>query len=250
MGLRFFLLCCTIFLFPSLGGCKETQPAATDSIVNGKRIIYFSGHYWEVGTSAGIPRGPGPNYFSDHRENVWLDENNRLHLRITHRAGKWYCANVTLLETIGLGRYVFFVDSRIDLLDKNVVCGLFTYQSDTEEVDIEFSRRGVDGAKNGHFSVQPSTISGNTKGFDIKRSNSQTTHWFNWQSGRIDFASFTGHSTLLPANRKMLKRWSYRGANIPLDSNESLKINLWLFMGRPPSDLQEVEMIISGIRIL
>jgi hypothetical protein len=197
-----------------------------------------------------MARGPGPNYFSDNRENVWLDENGRLHLRITQREDKWYCASVTLLETIGQGRYVFFVDSRIDLLDKNVVGGLFSYQSDTEEIDIEFSRWGVEAAKNGHFSVQPSTILGNTKSFDIKLSASQTTHWFNWKSKRIDFASFTGHSTVLPAARKILHRWSYRGANIPKPYGEMLKINLWLFLGRAPSDLREAEMIISGVSIL
>lgn len=250
MFLKQVLFCCAIAILPRLAGGQETHPEVTDSMVNGKRILYFSGHYWEVGTSAEKARGPGPNYFSDSRENVWLDDMDRLHLRITQREGKWYCAGVTLLETIGRGRYVFFVDSRIDLLDQNVVGGLFSYQSDTEEIDIEFSRWGVESARNGHFSVQPSTISGNTQSFDIKLSASQTTHWFNWKSNRIDFASFTGHATVLPSASKILHRWSYRGANIPKPSGEKLKINLWLFLGRAPSDLREAEMIVSGVSIL
>lgn len=236
-----------LFLFQ---GGKEKAPKVVDSMVNGKRILYFSGYYWEVLSSSDMKQAPGPNYFSDSKENVWLDENGRLHLRITHRNNRWYCAQVSQTESAGHGRYLFYADSRIDLFDKNVVGGLFNYQSDSEEIDIEFSGWGKDGEANAHYSVQPSTLTGNSIGFNINLTNPLTTHWFNWQSNRIDFASFTGHSPVLPEAGRILQQWSYSGPNIPPDSNEVMRINLWLFMGWPPSDLQEAELIVSGVSVL
>ncbi|OAD23457.1 conserved hypothetical protein, secreted, partial [Candidatus Thiomargarita nelsonii] len=46
------------------------------------RQIVFSDITWQVKSSVS-PVGPGPNYFSE--DNVWLDENDWLHLKITHR---------------------------------------------------------------------------------------------------------------------------------------------------------------------
>ena len=57
------------------------------------RWISFSGYDWWVKTSFGLV-GPGPNYFSDSTNNVWLDAQGRLHLRITNRSNQWQCAEV------------------------------------------------------------------------------------------------------------------------------------------------------------
>gem|GEM_PF-4235557 len=61
--------------------------------------------------------GPCPNYWTDR--NVWVDENGWLHLKITYRDGRWYCAEVYTKEPLEYGTYVFYVDSRID----NLECG-------------------------------------------------------------------------------------------------------------------------------
>lgn len=228
---------------------KKELPIVVDSIVNGQRIIYFAGYYWLVGTSLDATQAPGPNYFSNSAENVWLDAAGALHLRITQRNNKWYCATVTMLKSYGHGRYLFYLDSRMDNLDKNVVCGLFTYKSDTEEIDIEFAKWGKESNNNCQFSVQPSNLSGNTKSFNFSQSTSQSTHWFDWQSNHIDFASADGHSSGSPSVANVTQQWSYAGANIPPDSNETLSLNLWLFLGVPPSDLKEVEVVVSGLTI-
>ena len=57
------------------------------------RWISFSGYDWWVKTSSGLV-GPGPNYFSDSTNNVWLDAQGRLHLRITNRSNQWQCAEL------------------------------------------------------------------------------------------------------------------------------------------------------------
>ncbi len=250
MKCKLSLFYVSLLSFLLFSECKKEVPIVTDTIVNGQRILYFSGYYWLVGTSANITQGPGPNYFSDARENVWLDANGKLHLKITNLNNKWVCAKVSLMQSFSHGRYLFMLDSRIDNLDKNVVGGLFTYASDTEEIDIEFSKWGVDGGTNSQFTVQPAALSGNKKSFSYALTDAQSTHWFNWQTNHIDFSSFAGHSTVLPAATKIAQQWSYTGTSIPPDSNETVNLNLWLYKGVPPSDNLPAEIIISSVSIL
>ncbi len=76
------------------------------------RQIQFSGYTWNVKTSNDQLMGPGPNYFSDSTETVWIDEEERLHLKITQTAGKWICAEVVSEKSFGYGKYVFYLASR------------------------------------------------------------------------------------------------------------------------------------------
>lgn len=260
MKFRIHLLFSTLTLLVLLFGCKKESTnvdpvipevsVVADTILNGQRILTFSGYSWLVKSSFDKTAGPGPNYFSDSKENVWFDQNGKLHLKITYANNRWNCAAVSMIQSYGHGRYLFYVDSRIDNFDKNVVAGLFTYASDTEEIDIEFARWGIIGGTNCQFSVQPSSLNGNSRSFNYTLPDVQSTHWFNWQSGRIDFASFSGHSTTLPASSKIIQQWSYTGKNIPPNNNETVHLNLWLFKGMPPSDLQETEIVISAVKIL
>lgn len=230
-------------------GCKDEAAPVTDTIINGQRVILFSGYQWVVDSSTDKKKGPGPNYFSDSNENVWLDKDGKLHLRITQRNGIWYCAKVTMLKSYSYGRYVFKVDSRVDNFDKNVVGGLFTYKNDLEEIDIEFSKWSVDGNMDSQFAIQPSNRSENKRRFFLNLTGEKSTHWFNWQHDRIEFASYRGHSPELPAVNNIIQQWIYTGADIPPDTDERAKINLWLFRGTPPSDLKETEMIIADFSI-
>ena len=70
------------------------------------RTIEFSGHTWKVKASE-TQAGPGPNYFSDRGEDVWVDESGRLHLRIVYRDSRWYCTEVFTSEPLGYGIIYF-----------------------------------------------------------------------------------------------------------------------------------------------
>ena len=63
------------------------------------RTVLFAGYSWSVKRSDEAV-GPGPNLFSDRPENVWVDEDHRLHLGVTDRR-RWLCAEVVIAPTLG-----------------------------------------------------------------------------------------------------------------------------------------------------
>jgi len=196
------------------------------------------------------PVGPGPNYFSNSSDNVWVDEAGRLHLRITHRAGRWYNAEVIHTAPLGYASYIFRVSSPVDSLDSNAVLGLFTWDTSApefnfREIDIEFSRFGGMSSGNAQFVVQPWDRSENLHRFNIDSRGGPTVHIFEWRRQRIEFQSSRGLRRESDPSA-VLESWGYRGDDIPSEGIESPRINLWLFNGVPPSDNREVEVVIEA----
>lgn len=216
----------------------------------GARIITFAGEKWEVRTSSEEPSGPGPNIFSDSKENVWVDSDGKLHLKITMRNGKWICAGVTLLKSYGYGKYIFELDSHVDRLDKNVVNGLFLYENDEQEVDIEFSKWSIAENMDAQYATQPSEKNGNKKRFFLNNTNKQSVHWIYWKPNAIDFASYRGRLSDTANDQNIIQKWTYAGSDIPKNRDETVKINLWLFKGMPPSNKKETEVVLSGFKVI
>ena len=242
----YFLLILLSFIITA--SCAQSSEEENEELPSTTRIINFSGYEWVVRTSDERKQGPGPNYFSDSEENVWLDEGGRLHLKIVERGGNWYCSGVTLRRSQGFNKYVFYLSSRIDELDENVVGGLFTYMNDEEEIDIEFSKWSNSENENSQFAVQPSYLQGNKTRFNLNLKSELSTHLFDWKPNKIEFASYKGH-TLEPESEDVISTWTYTGNNIPPDNEERLKLNLWLFKGNGPKNNQETEMIIDRVEI-
>src|SRR5947208_323805 len=121
--------------------------------------IEFAGYTWTVRSGRG---GPGPNAWDEN--NVWLDASGTLHLKISQHDGQWSCAEVTMQERLGFGRYEFQIKGPIDRLDDNVVLGLFNYPTRdvgpgaTHEIDIEFARWGAATNPIGNYTVWPVDI--------------------------------------------------------------------------------------------
>lgn len=107
-------------------------------------ILHWAGYNWNVKNSA--LTGPGPNIWSSH--NVYVDQQQQLHLQIRKRATGWTCAQIWSQNNFGYGTYEWVVEGPIDKLDSNVVLGLFVYPpyntlgDGTNEIDIEFSQWG------------------------------------------------------------------------------------------------------------
>jgi hypothetical protein len=213
------------------------------------REIEFSGRTWWVKASQS-PVGPGPNYFSDREEDVWVDGAGRLHMSIVYRDGNWYCTEVISSESLGHGTYTFALSSRVDTLDKNAVLGLFTWDDAApehyyREIDIEFSRWGAEAGDNAQYVVQPWDHDGNLHRFRLDLAGDLSTHSFDWRAGSVRFSSFQGHGSP-PAPGDELQSWLYAGPDVPPAGGENARINLWLMNGYPPSDGQRIEVIVDG----
>src|SRR5215467_1835284 len=99
--------------------------------------VTWKGHTWQItsGGMAGVCQGD-PN-------NVSVDASGYLHLKISHNNGVWTSAELFTTDKLGFGTYQWQIDGAIDMLDKNVVVGMFPYgpaagigADGTNEIDI------------------------------------------------------------------------------------------------------------------
>lgn len=219
----------------------ETPTTPTD------RVIRFSGMDWNVRNTREKKEGPGPNMFSDSDKNVWVDSQDRLHLKVRQEGGNWYCSGVIAQRSLGYGKYIFYINSDVNKLDQHVVAGFFTYLNDEEEIDIEFSKWSVPTNQNAQYASQPSEIAGNKQRFDMTTNIGATIHFFDWRSNQILFKSSYKDDK---GAENTIQEWAYLGKNIPTEKSEKLRMNLWLFRGQIPSDLKEQEIVIDSVRFI
>ena len=231
------------------------------------RKIQFSDRWWTVRSSGSQTSGPGPNYWSNSTDNVWVDDNGYLHLKITHENGKWYCPEVITDGRFGLGAYQFWVIGAIDDFDPHVVFGMFQYptpdigSNGSHEVDFEFSTWGsCTSTSNALYTVYPNInpqgairVAGQEKwGFTLSGSNPWTTHRYTRTSSGILFQSQYGH---YDDTTNLFHSWTYDAASdiftaAPGDVNHSqdampVHLNLWCFGGSPAAP---VEVVISKFK--
>ena len=202
--------------------------------------ITWSGRTWQVKSSTSRV-GPGPNYFSASPENVWVDANGRLHLKITQRNGRWTCAEIISRDSPGHGTYLFELATPVADLDRNAVLGLFTWSDKAQyahrEIDIEFARWGdATDATNAQYVVQPHDRAGHLHRLTAPPT-APTVHGFTWRPGQIVFAS----SDLTSWDHD----WTYTAPDVPRSGGENVRLNLWLFNGAAPTNDQEIEVVVT-----
>ena len=236
------------------GGATLPQELYTNAVAytavtrRAARTITFAGHTWQVKFTP-ILAGPGPNYFSDDPADVWVDGTGYLHLNIVNRSGLWYSTEVICTDTLQYGAYTLTLASRVDLLDKNVVLGFFSWDTDApqynyREIDIEFSRWGEDAAQNAQYVIQPWDVIGNRYRYYMALTGIDSVHRFDWQPDRVQFDSWDGSGSLLQS-------WTYTNTTyIPPAGAGNARINLWLLNGLAPSDSQNVEVIVKSFQFV
>jgi hypothetical protein len=218
---------------------------------------------WNVKSGRGGPGvtvdNPEGNYWSIN--NVWLDDEDNLHLKISKDGDRWYCAEIWTNERLPFGKYQFWINNRIDQLDKNVVLGMFNYPDfgcknefdGTNEIDIEIAKWGVDSNPNGNYAVYPGDVCDKAWNYTFPLASlapmtDYTTHRFDWSSTNVIFQSLRGHKewddyiytdlinqTVTPLD------WAQHIPQQPLP----VHINLWLFQSKKPTDDQPVEVVIG-----
>ncbi|HEY6475179.1 MAG TPA: hypothetical protein VI456_01275, partial [Polyangia bacterium] len=210
--------------------------------------ISWKGHTWQLtsGGMAGVCQGDP--------QNVTVDVDGYLHLRISNGSGTWTASELFTTDRLGFGTYQWQVDGPIDGYDENVVLGLFPYgpaagigADGTNEIDIEYARWGQANGPNGDWTDYPA--SGSTVGemsytFSLGGGTLSTSR-FTWSSSSIASALLGGLQEE-GSSTGLIKSWTYAPANpttnIPQQSLP-LGMNLWCF-NAPPSDGQPVEIVI------
>jgi hypothetical protein len=210
--------------------------------------LTWKGHTWQVtsGGMAGVCQGD-PN-------NVTVDAAGYLHLKISHANGAWTSAELFTTDQIGFGTYQWQVDGPIDVLDKNVVLGLFPYgpaagigADGTNEIDIEYARWGQTNGPNGDWTDYPAsgtTIAELSYTFSLAGATLSTSR-FIWSSTSIANFLFSGLQPI-DGTADLLKSWTNAPANPTVNIPQQalpLGMNLWCFEASP-SDGNPVEIVI------
>ncbi|MCD6346503.1 MAG: hypothetical protein J7L96_03685 [Bacteroidales bacterium] len=240
-----FLKWITILVILLFASCNPYK-----RITKFERSITFSGMEWLV-KSASEPVGPGPNWFDDSPDNVWVDSFGNLHLRVRKEDDKWTCAEVVSKDELGYGKYFFQVIGQLDELDPELVLGLFTWSNrgpHNREVDIEFSKWGDQGAGyNAQYVIQPAYVRGHRYRFPIRQEGSYTTHQFSWFPGFVSFNSYHGHVFDNNQEATPIKFWVYP-RRIGKPRRVHVRMNLWLFNGELPDREKDFELVIKRFR--
>jgi hypothetical protein len=223
-----------------------TQPASA--------ALNWKGFTWNLtdGGMAGVAEGDA--------NNISVDNNGYLHLRIVNNGGTWTASEMFTQEHLGFGTYQWQIEGPIDVYDKQIVLGLFPYGpadgiggDGTNEIDIEFARWGQANGPNADFTDYPN--SGNTIGettfkFSLGGGTSSTAR-MHWVQDSIESTVLKGHQAI-GSDAELIKRWKYApqnpGTNIPQNAMP-LGINLWCF-DAPPTDGQNMEIVIRDFQFI
>jgi hypothetical protein len=265
-----YLIAC-LFSWSVFSACEQSAPPSEGPE---KGDFHFSGYEWIIKSNDTAKLGPGPNFFSRSDQNVWLDQDSLLHLRITKRNNQWYCAEVISVDEFQYGTYIFTVAGGLDTMNERAVFGLFTWSDFTfqeqanSEVDIEFARWGnANDSKLLTYSVQPvwfdnpSPYLERTRRPTIPSSSlgSPTTHVFTWTPDTVFWYSYSGESY---PGTQLLASWQYDKDNTPRSKLEggrtsdpivipapmgstNVRLNLWLLNGLAAADNSECEVVIK-----
>ena len=216
--------------------------------------LTWEGLDWTIKSGSGL--GPGPNtWLSD---NVFVDTNGYLHLKITYNASgteEWECAELYTDDPLPFGTYQWWVVSDLDF-DPNVVLGLFFYEGPdgTNEIDIEFSKFGDTSplATNADYCVYPKNVneSPTCYDWDVTLSGTFTTQRFEWAKKKVEFWTIGGHHDIT-SETNIIQNWLFQPSGrswrrlIPQDDMR-MHMNLWLFQGNAPIDGNTVEVVIRA----
>jgi hypothetical protein len=255
-------------------GCEQSDPE-----FNGRTAdtLSFAGKQWEIKITNAL-QGPGPNYFSGHPNDVWVDDEGFLHLTVSNRTGTWRCTEVVCKENTGYGTYVFTIEGDPVNIDEQIVLGLFTWDNNTfqeeanSEVDIEFAKwQEADEGYTLQYGVQPIAFGpyNEERVYKPQVDSLQwigiSTHAFTWTDTLITWESWPGAEY---GNGEPTASWTfdlnnpakikYEGPNqsdpivIPAPGETTnARMNLWLVNGpEGPNNQQEHEIIIRDYQYI
>lgn len=228
-------------------GCAGVAISSNDLVWTSKphksasgpqRIINFGGFFWKVRTSDGGAELPSSGAWSDSSDNVWIDSNGALHLKVTVVNGHRVSAEVDSLTPFSYGTYRWKLKLDPNKLDLYTVLGLYTYGPSTREntpneIDIEhgkfFSERR-DGTAS-QFVVQPYKPSGHLFRFKVPAASIERIEQVTWTPRSIDFKVLDAAN---PSGTP-IAQWTFdKAAEVPVFRLDTLHMNFWSYdRGKP-----------------
>jgi hypothetical protein len=209
--------------------------------------IRWKGYFWSI--KSGRHSNPGHNDWNPN--NVFVDTNGFLHLKITYNtnSGNWDCAGLYTTSRLRFGTYQWEVEGRLDQLDRYVVLGLFPYAGPPglNEIDIEYTRWGKAANHDCWWTIYPNsgtTVARNNASFNL--SETYTTSRLTWSSSGVHYWHMGGFQPI-GTIANLFAEWNCASSspaqNIPQQAMP-LHMNLWLYQGHAPANGQSVEVII------
>ena len=216
--------------------------AAASSPWHDPSSVEFSGYHWQVKEGYA---SPGQNRWS--KENVRIDAEGQLHLRLKHKANGWYCSEIRSVEWFRYGSFLFHLIANPTHLDPQIVLGMFLYNEMSQnEIDVEISRWGKESETNLHYSLHNRNGPVMVEDFLLNLSEGDfSTHRIDWLSDRIVYSSQYGHRQDLQGLvfRKIVAASESEDTFLP-NGKMRVHLNLWLFRGNAPDPDGDVEVIL------
>lgn len=251
------------------------------------RTIDFAGWKWAV-KEAPLPVGPGQVRFSSRPEDVFVDPDGHLHLRVAFHDGEWWATEVVLLGRPGFGTYSLQTASRVDQLPANVTFGAFTWDpygdedrpgvSPNREIDVEDSRWcEPDAAENTQSVVQPADVSGNRQRCSLPDLGvaPELTRRLTWRPDAVESIALAGeHEALGSPIDELIHRCEFTPASgfacntgakcapasgfgflhaVPTEGRAAFRLNLWPNNAEVPGcdlPLTAAEVVIAGFEFV
>jgi len=172
---------------------------------DGRYRIEWKGITWLVkhATDRDAPKGPGENIWSS--QNIWIDDQDKLHLRITRQPdGRYLCAEIQSENEYQYGTYTWKVSSDLSALQKDVIFGLFQYGGTDyiNEIDFEFTRWNNASGNWCNYTVYRSQVTTSNPevnyvhvDYSEPLEGTATTHAYTREADKITFRSYHGHGS-------------------------------------------------------
>jgi len=221
------------------------------------RIIFFAGREWIVHNRYG---GPGPCNFSNSTNNVWIDQDNRLHLKMYKENGIWKHPHIETIEHTSYGNYRFYIIGRPDLQDKNVVFSPYVINTEAPptygEIDFEFARWSVDSYPYANYCLHydDDGVPEYHHNFNTSLTGEYFTAGFNWSENNVVWKMIHGHYPEPPSSNFLvlnsyidyITQPGYDASNVPFE-DDNLTMNIIIWTCDIPSNGQALEYIIKDI---
>ncbi|MDC0742112.1 glycoside hydrolase family 16 protein [Polyangium mundeleinium] len=208
--------------------------------VNEANAFPWSGLEWNLKDSGDAAVGPGPNVFSG--DNVFVDDQNRLHMLIEDEDGDgvWRSSEIISTRAVGYGTYTMTLETPIRTFHNQAVLGFFTWSTRgrSNEMDVEIARfRGTAaGDPRLVHSLQPQSSH-----YAVPDLWNATFHQFVWDRSRTTFLTrpLAGAGTPIQS--------SFGSPPRPTNTT-NLRINFWLRAGVAPAGATSpLEVIIRSV---